>query len=169
MDEEKKLNYTNGEITIVWKPGLCIHSGNCVKNLPNVYKPKERPWVQIENASTGDIIKQMQTCPSGALSYFLNNEHFKDNESRKRFEYATEEGTAFVDYILVKDKIYLTHTEVPKALNGKGIGMKLVRAALENIKDRSLTLIPLCPFVALFLQRNPAYKNLVLPSINIGE
>lgn len=169
MDKAKKIEYSNGEITVVWQPGLCAHSGNCVKNLPAVYKPKVRPWVQIENAKTGDIIKQMSTCPSGALSYYMSDEHFKDNPAEKRFEYGTAEGLAKIDYILVNDKIYLTHTEVPKSLNGKGIGSKLVRAALENIKSRSLTLIPLCPFVALFLQRNPDYKKLVLPTINIRD
>jgi predicted GNAT family acetyltransferase/uncharacterized Fe-S cluster protein YjdI len=169
MDKEKKMEYTNGEITIVWQPNLCAHSGNCVKSLPEVYKPKERPWVQIENTKTSAIIKQMLTCPSGALSYYLNNDHFKDNTKDKRYEYDTPEGIAVLEYILVKDKIYLTHTEVPKVLNGKGIGSKLVRAALEDIKSRSLTLIPLCPFVALYLQRNPQYKTLVLPNITIGD
>lgn len=37
-------NYTNGEITVVWKSGKCIHSGNCVRNLSPVFNPKERPW-----------------------------------------------------------------------------------------------------------------------------
>ena len=46
---EKKIEYTNGELTIIWKPELCQHAGICVKMLPNVYHPKERPWVQIEN------------------------------------------------------------------------------------------------------------------------
>ena len=48
----KKVEYTNGELTIVWQPEMCQHAGICVKMLPNVYHPKERPWVQIENATT---------------------------------------------------------------------------------------------------------------------
>ena len=40
--------YTNGEITIVWKPDLCTHSCICVNTLPKVYKPSERPWIQKE-------------------------------------------------------------------------------------------------------------------------
>ena len=52
---EKKIEYTNGELTIVWKPELCQHAGICVKMLPNVYHPKERPWVQIENATTEEL------------------------------------------------------------------------------------------------------------------
>ena len=42
----KKIEYTNGELTIVWQPELCQHAGICVKMLPNVYHPKERPWLR---------------------------------------------------------------------------------------------------------------------------
>lgn len=42
----KKIEYTNGELTIIWQPELCQHAGICVKTLPGVYKPKERPWIQ---------------------------------------------------------------------------------------------------------------------------
>ena len=48
---DKKIEYTNGELTIIWQPGLCQHSGICVKTLPKVYNPQERPWVKIENAT----------------------------------------------------------------------------------------------------------------------
>ena len=60
--------YSNGEITILWKPELCTHSGICVKTLPQVYNPKERPWVKPENAPTEELINQVAKFPSGALS-----------------------------------------------------------------------------------------------------
>ncbi|MBX2940671.1 MAG: (4Fe-4S)-binding protein [Ferruginibacter sp.] len=60
--------YSNGEVTVVWQAGKCIHSGNCVKNLPAVFKPKEQPWVQVENAASAAIIDAVAKCPSGALS-----------------------------------------------------------------------------------------------------
>lgn len=69
-----KKEYTNGEMTIIWQPDICIHSGICVQTLPLVYKPKERPWIQIENATTDELIAQIKKCPSGALSYRLNKE-----------------------------------------------------------------------------------------------
>ena len=65
----KKIEYTNGELTIIWQPELCQHAGICVKTLPGVYKPKERPWIQIENATTAELIAQIKQCPSGALTY----------------------------------------------------------------------------------------------------
>ncbi len=66
---EKVYEYSNGEITILWKPNLCIHSGICVQLLPAVYNPQARPWVKIENATTEQLKEQVSRCPSGALSY----------------------------------------------------------------------------------------------------
>jgi len=60
--------YNNGEITIVWTPEKCIHAGICVKTLPKVYNPKEKPWVKIHNATTKELVEQVSKCPSGALS-----------------------------------------------------------------------------------------------------
>lgn len=42
---QKTFNYSNGEVAIKWKPELCIHSGNCVRGLPEVFKSGERPWI----------------------------------------------------------------------------------------------------------------------------
>ena len=67
-----KKEYTNGEITIKWQPKLCQHAGVCVKTLPNVYDPKASPWIKIENATTEELKKQVSNCPSGALSFTLN-------------------------------------------------------------------------------------------------
>lgn len=64
----EQKEYSNGEVTIVWQPKLCIHSGVCVKTLPKVYNPKERPWIKPENATTLELIDQVAKCPSGALS-----------------------------------------------------------------------------------------------------
>ncbi|WP_149273296.1 (4Fe-4S)-binding protein [Pareuzebyella sediminis] len=65
---KKVKEYSNEEITILWKPEKCIHSGICVRLLPEVYNPKERPWVKIENASTEALKAQVANCPSRALS-----------------------------------------------------------------------------------------------------
>ena len=91
-----------------------------------------------------------------------------DNEEKKRYEFRLAEHTAFIEYIKTKDKIYLTHTEVPRELEGKGIGTALVKQALEDVKQKDLTLVPLCPFVALYIKRHPEWKALVLKGINIG-
>ena len=69
-----KMEYSNKDITIVWQPKVCQHAAVCVKSLPKVYKPKEKPWITIENASTDELKKQISACPSGALSFYENDE-----------------------------------------------------------------------------------------------
>ena len=63
----KTHEYSNGEVTIIWRPELCSHAGVCVKTLPKVYNPKARPWAKPENATTAELISQVSQCPSGAL------------------------------------------------------------------------------------------------------
>ncbi len=71
---EHSLKYTNGEVTIVWKPDVCIHSGNCVRGLPTVFDVRKRPWITPQGATTEEIIAQVNKCPSGALSWFRNSD-----------------------------------------------------------------------------------------------
>lgn len=68
------FKYSNGEVTIVWQPQLCIHSGNCARGLPEVFKPREKPWIAPEGSTTEKIIEQVKKCPSGALSIIFNEE-----------------------------------------------------------------------------------------------
>ena len=73
MEQKKNSKeYTNGEITVVWKPSKCIHAGVCVKTLPEVYHPKENPWIKPEMATTDQLKSQIMKCPSGALSFYMN-------------------------------------------------------------------------------------------------
>ena len=81
----KQIEYSNGELTIVWQPELCRHAGICVKTLPNVYHPKERPWIKMENATTEELIAQIKMCPSGALSYKLKKYDKSPETSFKRY------------------------------------------------------------------------------------
>ena len=67
------LKYSNGEVTVVWKPKSCQHSALCWKGLIEVFNPKVRPWIKMDGASTGRIIKQVKKCPSGALSFYMDN------------------------------------------------------------------------------------------------
>lgn len=66
--------YSNGDFTVVWKPAKCVHSGICVKLLPEVYRPEEKPWIDATHASQADLRKQIDQCPSGALSYYVKGE-----------------------------------------------------------------------------------------------
>ncbi len=76
-------HYSNGEITIVWKPTVCIHSTKCWKGadgLREVFNPGERPWIKPLGATTERIKEQIGRCPSGALSYTVNNAEAQESE-----------------------------------------------------------------------------------------
>lgn len=74
----KEHTYSNGEVTIVWKANLCIHSKRCWKGLGEVFKPGQRPWIDAQGASTERIIAQIRQCPSGALSYRMDGPELED-------------------------------------------------------------------------------------------
>lgn len=65
---EKRMLYKNEDITVVWKPELCKHSGRCVTQLPQVFNLKARPWIDVNGADAQTIIEQVNKCPTGALS-----------------------------------------------------------------------------------------------------
>jgi len=67
---EKKItkHYSNGEVTVVWQPHVCIHSGVCFRGLPEVFDPRRRPWIEQHASTTEKIVNQVRQCPSGALS-----------------------------------------------------------------------------------------------------
>jgi uncharacterized Fe-S cluster protein YjdI len=68
----KTHKYTDGEITILWKPEVCIHSAICFKGLGKVFDPRKKPWIDISQSENGQIIEQVKKCPSGALSIIEN-------------------------------------------------------------------------------------------------
>lgn len=107
MSEAKVKEYSNGEITIVWKPNLCIHSGNCTKMLPDVYDPKARPWIKPENATTEELKNQVHHCPSGALSFYMNDSNDKketESASSMRVEVIKDGPLMVYGDIEVQDK-----------------------------------------------------------------
>ncbi|MFT4735994.1 MAG: putative Fe-S cluster protein YjdI [Cyclobacteriaceae bacterium] len=61
--------YKNDAITVNWEPAKCIHSENCWRGLPGVFNPKSKPWIQVDGATADELSKQIDACPSGALSY----------------------------------------------------------------------------------------------------
>lgn len=83
------------------------------------------------------------------------------DKDHNRFELKVDSHTAFIDYKLAGNVIKLTHTEVPPALEGQGIGKKLVLLVFDYIKNHDLKLIPLCPFVSAYLKRHPEHQQLL--------
>lgn len=96
MSTQISKEYSNGELTIVWKPDVCIHAAACIKALPRVYNPHNRPWIKIENATTDELKDQIRKCPSGALSYYMNSGENKEEETLETKVEVLENGPLLV-------------------------------------------------------------------------
>ncbi len=76
-----------------------------------------------------------------------------DNQAKRRYELVVDGTTAYAEYVLVDGSITFTHTIVPEALGGRGIGGRLVNAALDDAEARGLKIVPECSFVAKMVER----------------
>ena len=84
-----------------------------------------------------------------------------DNKAHHRFEIDLDGATALIAYTEQDGVIAMTHTEVPPAFEGRGVGGKLVKGALELVKKDGKKVLPLCPFVAAYIERHKEYETLV--------
>ena len=88
----------------------------------------------------------------------------RDNAEKHRFEIDLGDGSfAIAQYRLPAGKIMFTHTEVPPAHEGKGIGSLLVRTALASARERGLKVIPICPFFAAYIKKHAEEQDLLDP------
>jgi uncharacterized protein len=89
----------------------------------------------------------------------------RENADRHRFEIDLGgDGIAIAEYTLPAGKIMFTHTEVPEAHEGKGIGTALIRHALDAARERGLKVIPICPFFAAYMQKHAEVQDLLDPA-----
>ncbi|MDE1156287.1 MAG: GNAT family N-acetyltransferase [Acidobacteriaceae bacterium] len=84
-----------------------------------------------------------------------------DNVEHHRFEMTLDGALIFLSYELKEKNIVLLHTFVPPSLQGKGAGSKFVHAVLDEVRRRSLRVVPECEFVAAFIKRHPEYEDLI--------
>ena len=84
-----------------------------------------------------------------------------NNKAQQRYELAVE-GHIAATYYKVEGKIItFIHTEVPPELGGKGIGSKLIRGALDQVRADGFKVIAQCPFVKAFIEKNADYRDLL--------
>ena len=89
------------------------------------------------------------------------DESVKNNEAESRFQVEASGFKAFLEYDIDKDVMTLIHTEVPPQLEGKGLGSKIVKAALDSAREQGMKIVPQCPFVAGYIERHPEYGELL--------
>ncbi len=101
-NHDKVKEYSTGEITVFWRPELCIHSANCLMGLPTVFSTRRRPWIDVKGGTVKEIVKTVDTCPSRALLY-LKNTRVKASKPRK----TSKKTQKFARVRLLKDGPYM--------------------------------------------------------------
>lgn len=87
--------------------------------------------------------------------------NFSNNTKLHRFELELDKSTAIIEYRLEGNTITMTHTEVPKELNGKGVGSIIAEKALDYATIHGLKVVASCPFVAHYISKNPKFQGLL--------
>jgi predicted GNAT family acetyltransferase len=85
----------------------------------------------------------------------------RHNSPLNRFELDVEGGKALAFYRLADGAMVFTHTEVPAALRGRGIGSQMMHGVLQSVRAQGFKIVPRCPFVADFIDRHPEYADLL--------
>jgi uncharacterized protein len=85
----------------------------------------------------------------------------RDNKDRHRFELAVDGRTAFSQYKLGPGTITFLHTEVPKELEGHGIGSRLAQGELEMARASGLKVVAKCPFIAAYIRKHAEFQDLL--------
>ncbi|PWG81803.1 GNAT family N-acetyltransferase [Pararcticibacter amylolyticus] len=85
-----------------------------------------------------------------------------NNEQEQRYEFIVDNQISFIDYEKKGDKIFLTHTEVPEELEGKGVASAMVEKTFMEIEGQGLKVVPYCSYVRVFLKRHPEWNRLIV-------
>jgi predicted GNAT family acetyltransferase len=101
------------------------------------------------------------------MSIDLTQHSVQNNTERRRFEVKIDGKISVAEYIKTSQKLFLTHTEVPKGMEGNGIASHLAKAAFQFARDNELRIMPLCPYMAAYMKRHPEWQDLLADGVNI--
>jgi len=87
----------------------------------------------------------------------------RDNRDKSRFEATLDGHTAVVDYNLTPGRLLIAHTEVPQAIEGRGIASRMFNTVVATARSEHLMIVPVCPVFALWLRRHPEAHDLIDP------
>ena len=118
---ERKKTYSNDDITVIWKPDVCIHSTKCWKASLAVFNPKRRPWIDMTGGTSDEIIKIVDNCPSGALSYERNSK-MSEQKAQTQQSQTTVQVNKGGPY-LIKGKFVFVGTDVKEEIKEGSVAL----------------------------------------------
>ena len=96
----------------------------------------------------------------------MATESLTNNADQHRYEISVDGTLAgYAEYNLLEGAVLFTHTEILEAFEGKGLGSKLARYALDDVRAKGVWAIPVCKFIAGYIHKHPEYIDLVKPEV----
>ncbi len=125
---KKDRKYTNAEITVYWKPSKCIHVTTCYRELIDVFNPRKRPWINMNGAPTKEIIRVVNLCPTGALSFTWNDEKKLNNTNANDTYKSNKEEEGFAEVRVMKDGPLVVKGNF-KIIGSEGVELRQMKMA----------------------------------------
>ena len=91
----------------------------------------------------------------------MTMQQLRDNRAEQEFTLEVDGQTAVAAYQREGGGIVFTHTLVPPEIEGRGVGSKLIRGALDSARDQGLRVVPQCPFVRAYIDKHPEMRDLL--------
>jgi uncharacterized Fe-S cluster protein YjdI len=146
MERDKSLSderkYTNGEITVYWKPSACVHASYCYRELIEVFDPSRRPWIDMKGSTTDRIIEVVNLCPTEALTWKWNDEAKNEEVGGDQLNHVKFRRPELMenDKIIVKEKpvIVKVMPDGPLVISGT---FTIIRGEIKKeIKDGMISI-----------------------------
>ena len=93
----------------------------------------------------------------------------RNNTRSHRYELEIDGSLAKAWYRENGDVITFTHTDVPEALSGRGVGSTLAKGALDAVREAGQKVVALCPFISAYLKKHREYDDLVVKAADDGK
>lgn len=110
--------YPADGITVLWDSDLCIHSGHCARTLSSVFRPQDRPWIDVAGAAADDIRRTIDGCPSGALAYRLPGDDLGERAEAAAEENVVAEAMGIVEEFAADSVMITVEANGPLCVEG---------------------------------------------------